>query len=312
MICNCPDTSYTLLINEGVATCTKITTIDNITCPEGCIAIDLGDGNVKCDCEDTISLTLTDSYTAVSLSDPTYFKDVSFTLAYSPILNKWISYYSFTPNYYVEHQNYFQTGINSTVDPAEQGLWSHLLTNQSYQVFYGKRQPFIVDFTTKNSFLSKKIDSLSLSTNTRRYHNNYDWAEIENRPLSALTIYNSTANSGEIRMVNNTGAMRMVSDYPKTAVDGKSQEVLTSYKNEQWFVNYFYNRVIDNNTNIPLWKWDDNQINKVLNTDVIKFSGKPVLEKLTGPFFNVRLTQDKESRFQYIYRFSMANEQIER
>lgn len=311
MICTCPDTNYTQSTVEGVVICTKITTIADIVCPEGCTVVVLEDGNAKCDCEETVSLTLEDDYTEIALTDPNYFKDVSFTVAYSPILAKWISYYSFTPNYYVAHQNYFQTGINSSADSTEQGLWSHLLTNQSYQVFYGKLHPFIIDFATKNSFLSKTMDSISLSTNTRRYHDSYDWVELENRPISAVTVYNNVANSGELRLVNNTGSLGLVSKYPKTAADGKSQEILTTYKNEQWFSNYLYNRVIDNNRNNPLWLWDANQINKTLNTEVIKFKGKPVLEKLKGPYFNVRLTQDQESRFQYVYRFSMANEKIE-
>ena len=311
MTCLCPDETYTQSTVEGVVICTKITSIPNVVCPDNCEPILLEDGNVKCECEDIIAPIESDKVTRVELTDPTYFKDISFTIAYSPILEKWISYYSFAPNYYLAHQNYFQTGVNTAFDTTEQGLWSHLLTTQSYQVFYGKKYPFIIDYTTKTPFTSKLIDSVNFNLNVRRYHDRYDWAEIDNKPMSAITVYNNVANSGELRLVNNTGQLNLISQYPKTATDGKSQEILTTYKQEQWFINYFYNRVVDNNLNKPLWLWDENQINKTLNTEVIKFKGKAVLENMKGIFMNIRLTQDIETRFQYIYRFGVANEKPE-
>lgn len=310
-ICNCPSEEYVLSTVDGVSKCTKTTTITNVVCPANCQPILLPDGNVKCDCNEIVAPTVVDKLTPIELTNPTYFKDISFTIAYSPILEKWISYYSFAPNYYIAHQNYFQTGINTAKDATEQGLWSHLLTTQSYQVFYGKKCPFILDYTTKTPFTSKLVDSINFNLNVRRYHDRYDWAEMENKPMSAITVYNNIANSGELRMVNNTGNLNLLSQYPKTALNGKSQEILTTYKNEQWFVNYFYNRVLDNNLNKPLWLWDENQVNKTINTDVVKFSGKPVLENMKGLYMNVRLTQDVETRFQYVYRFGMANEKPE-
>lgn len=304
--CLCPE-NYTNIADE----CVKITTINNIQCPPGCALVVKPNGNAVCECLDTIAPTQEDKLTSIELTNPIYFKDVSFTVAYSPILEKWISYYSFAPNYYLNHQNYFQTGINNSNNSSEKGLWSHLLTNQSYQVFYGKKYPFIIDYTTKTALTSKVINSVNFNLNTRRYHDEYDWAEIENKPMSAITIYNNLANSGELRLVNNTGQTNLINKYPKTAINGKSQEILTTHKEEQWFVNYFYNRVIDNNQNKPLWLWDDNQINKTINTEVVKFKGKAVLESIKGMFANVRLTQDVETQFQYIYRFGVANEKPE-
>lgn len=54
--------------------------------------------------------------TEVDLTDSEYFKDVSWTTAYSPIYNNWISYYDFKPNYAIAYNDYFQTGINYSSD----------------------------------------------------------------------------------------------------------------------------------------------------------------------------------------------------
>lgn len=311
MACNCPNINCTQETINDIVYCNCETVLQNVACPEGCNTIIQPNGNAICECVESVEPVVTDIKTPIELTDPTYFKDVSFTISYSPILEKWISYYSFAPNYYLNHQNYFQTGINNSNDASELGLWSHLLTNQSFQVFYGKKYPFIIDYTTKTALTSKVVNSINFNLNTRRYHDDYDWSEIENKPMSSVVIYNNTANSGELRLVNNTGQTNLISRYPKTALDGRSQEILTSYKEEQWFINYFYNRVVDNNQNKPLWLWDDNQINKIINTDAVKFKGKSVLENIKGMFANVRLTQDVETQFQYVYRFGVANEKPE-
>jgi len=262
-----------------------------------------------CECTQTTEPVLNDVIIPIDITDPEYFKEVSFTIAYSPILNQWISFYSFAPNYYINHQNYFQTGINSI--GSDKGLWSHLLTNQSYQVFYGVKQPFIIDYTTKTVLGEKNLDSLSFNSNTRRYHGKYDWAELQNKPFSSLVIYNNLSNTGKLELVNNSGAASLISKYPKTSDDKNTQQILATYKNDNWFINYFYNRVLNSDTNNPLWIWDANQINKTINSDIVKFGGKKILEKMKGLYFNIRLTQDQESRYQYIYRFGVTQEKTE-
>ena len=103
-------------------------------------------------CVRTLSATpiFSDVKIPVDVKDPTYFKDVSLTVAYSPIMQSWVSFYDFKPNYYISHNDYFQTGM-STIDTQQSGLWSHLLTNKSYQVFYGQRYPWTIEYTLKRS-----------------------------------------------------------------------------------------------------------------------------------------------------------------
>jgi hypothetical protein len=309
--CLCSSPSCTQTTVEGVVICTCTTTIINVQCPENCTPTILPNNNVICGCVDIVAPTSVVTKTPISLTDPSWFEDVSFTLAFSPILNSWLSFYSFAPNYYVGHQNYFQTGLNSPSDTTERGLWSHLLTTQSYQVFYGKKQPWIVDYSTKLGYASKTLDSLSFNVTTRRFHDRYDWAEIENSPISSITIYNNTANSGELKLVNNTGAMSLIGKYPQTATNGQTQEILATHSKDNWNINYFYNRVIGSNRNLPIWNWDANQIDKTINYDIVKFKGKTVLEKMKGLFFNVRIKQDQETRFQYIYKFGITQEKQE-
>lgn len=245
----------------------------------------------------------------INLDDTTYFKEVSWTVAYSPVTKTWISYYDFFPNYYMSHQNYFQTGINK--EGSNFGLWSHLLTNKSYQVFYGDLHTFSLEYVIKQSWDSRWLNTLGFNTQIRRYHNRFDYAEIVDKPISSIQVWGMNTNSGELRLVNNTGSINLISQYPKTASNGQSQEVLTTFKSDMWYTNYFYNRVSRLGTNNPQWFWDDNMVKKDINFGVIKFGGKSILEKMKGTYFNVLLKQDTESRMRYMVNMTWTKEQTE-
>lgn len=262
-----------------------------------------------CSCVDEIAPTLTDDLTPIEVSNPTYFEDISWTIAYSPIEQKWIGWYSYTPNYYVGHQNYFQTGKNDI--GSKFGLWSHLLTNRSYQVFYGVKYPFTMEFSPKREYGNTVIKSVKWQMDVRRYHNEYDWSEIENKPLNKLNIWSKFSNSGMLHLKNNTGQISLISQYPKTAVDGSYQEVLVSRNHNDYSVNYFYNRMLKTNMNNPQWFWDKNQITKSINTNVIKFSGKNVLETMKSNLFNIMLQQDETSLLRYTIDLVATNQNIE-
>ena len=233
----------------------------------------------------------------IYLNDSNYFESVSWTIAYSPIEQRFIGWYSYTPNYYVEHNNYFQTGKNTDDDTF--GLWSHLLTNRSYQVFYSQKFPFVVEFVNKKEYGNTVLTSVDWLGDIRRYHSEYDWAEIENKPFNKLNIWSKYTNSGDLELIPNTGQLSLLSKYPKTTSDGATQQVLVSRNEDRYSVNYFYNRIIKSNSNNPHFKWDRNQILKEVNTNIVKFTGKSVLEVLKSNLFHIKLQQDADSRLRY-------------
>lgn len=227
--------------------------------------------------------------------------DVSWTLTFKPETGSWESYMSYTPNYYINHTDYFQSGINS--EDATHGLWSHLLTNRSYRVFYGQKFPYIIEYPEKNQYFSKRIESISWNAQLRRHHNEYDFAPIEDNPFTSVTIFNNYENSGRLSAVRNTGARSQLSRYPITNPDN-TQDVLISYDNYRYNLNYFYNRVRSNRNNEPIWNWDANQIQKTINPRAVSFYGKKTLERLKGNFFMIRLERDGNTNYDLDFRWS--------
>jgi len=252
--------------------------------------------------DETTSIQVDFSYTDV-------FKEVSFTISYSPVTKSWVSWYSFFPNYYISHQNYFQTGINTEGD--KYGLWSHLLTNRSYQVFYGEKHPFLIEYSPKREYGNTLLKSITWQGTTRRYHNEFDYAEIEDKPMNKLRIFSDYTHSGDLNLVFNTGQISLISKYPRTASNGNSQEVLVSRVGHNYKVNQFYNRVLKPNYNKPLWFWDDNQILRNTNTEIVKFGGKTVLETMKSNVFRILLQQDAESRLKYTIDLIASNQNVD-
>lgn len=235
-------------------------------------------------------------------------QDASFTLAYSPLTKTWISYYDFKPAYYVNHFNYFQTGINYGKDESEFGLWSHLLTNKSYQVFYGKRYPFTIELPIKEVFANRVLQNVEYWFESRRYHNDYDYAENSQVGFTKAWVYNNTNNSGQLNLYlaeKNNRYQQL--QFPKFHVN--SMDILTTNNDKKWTFNYFFNQVKNELNNVPIWNYDVNAIDKVINEKAISYNRR-MQDRLRGDWFFVRLSQDKESRFKNIFKWLSVKETL--
>jgi len=306
MACNCPNINCTQRVELGVTYCDCPIVITNITCPPGCTVIIQPNGNAVCSCTETVAPTLVDSKIKVELTNPAYFKDISWTIAYSPILQSWMSFYDFKPNYYISHNDYFQTGINSSNDSSEIGLWSHLLTNKSYQVFYGKKYPWLIEYTLKRPTNDILLNSITYQADAFRYMNEYDYSEADSMVFNKVWIHSSNTHSGELRLVKNTGVLSQISNYPKTAPNDSYQEVLVSRVGNNYSLNYFYNRIHRRFANNAPWIFDDNQIEKTVNQEVVKFKSKDILQPLKTKVPTIRLSQDQETRFRYVFYLGIS------
>ncbi|MDR1019039.1 MAG: hypothetical protein LBM02_10115 [Lachnospiraceae bacterium] len=242
----------------------------------------------------------------ISLQDSYYFKDVSWTVAYSPIYLNWVSYYDFKPDYAIAYNDYFQTGLNYSKDDSELGLWTHLLTNKSYQVFYGKKYPWEIELPIKNTYTNNILQDIQTWTISKRYHNEYDYAVWRKKSFNKAIIYNQTNNSGLLHLKYVDGYKK--SEYPKT-ISSIEQQIATTHFDEQLRFNYFYNRVKKEESHLPVWNWDYNEINKTLNSNAISFNSKKVLERIRGDWFVVRYIQDNNTQFKHYFKWQMSTEQ---
>lgn len=243
----------------------------------------------------------------ISLNDSKYFKDVSWTVAYSPIYQTWVSYYDFKPDYAIAHNDYFQTGLNYAENNSENGIWSHLLTNKSYQVFYGNKYPWTIELPVKNSHTNNVLHDLKIWSIAKRYHSNFDFAVWRKKSFNKMTVYNQTNNSGILHLKYDDSLNK--AKYP-ISINNVEQGIPATHADEHISVNYFYNRVKNEEFHTPIWNWDENEINKELNSNAISFTSKRILERLRGDWFTVRLTQDSDTQFKQYFKWMVSKEQM--
>lgn len=244
----------------------------------------------------------------VRVQDPAHFTDVSFTVTYNCLAGEWKSYMSYTPDYYIERQHYMQSGLNYAADDRMVGLWSHGLTNQSYQVFYGKLYPFIVEVPIREQFVKKMLTDVRYRMDARRYQDEVNYQKMRTVGFDKLYVYNDTDNSGELDLVMaNKDDMYQQVRYPVTAEDHR--EILATEDNGEVSINDFFNEVKDNTNNIPVWIKDVNDIDREIDQRAIDYH-RPWRDRLRGDWFLARFINSVESRFKMIVRWFSNNEKI--
>ena len=271
------------------------------TCLDGCIPI-----SGECICSETQNPSQVGVITPISFDNKAYFKDVSWTLSYKPQEGKWNSFFTFYPDYSPFHNGFFQVGYNW--GDYKETMWSHLMNNSSFQVFQGKINPFVIEFPIQNENVLKQFNSVSLNVEARRYNNKWDFSIWKDKGFDTFSMFTETKHTGALKLF----PQKSLSDnrkYPKTN-NNNTQDILFTSVDGHHNINYFFNRVIQQQRNIPMYLRDDNNIFKTINPRAISFTGKSALERMTGEFSVVRLENSTESRFNIVLKNSTNNETV--
>lgn len=255
------------------------------------------------------------SIITIPLDDTEYFINKSWTIAWSPLINNWISFYSFLPNYYVSLPNHFQTGIKS-VGISRASLWNHNLSNLSHQVYYNTLYPYIVEYPLKSIPNNKILQSLSINCDILKYVNEKDFYSLKsvntenyNIFFNKAIIYNKEQCSGLLELtevpINN---LREKLRYPIYNRD--SINILYSKYAQECTLNSFYDITNNYNNGQPIFStdWDDIKdqypIDKALNIDNTNYRNNMKKVNIKSTECYIRLIQDKNHRYKFINHFS--------
>lgn len=241
----------------------------------------------------------------VTLDNPEYFENKSWTVAYSPITKGWVSFYSFLPNYYVGLSNHFQSGNN-------EGLWNHLLSPLSYQTYYNKLEPYVIEYSVDTLPQISTVNSVTLYQDIQKFYNKTDFYSLGSSNttnkvnFNKAVLYNKEQCSGMLYLVpENPKDMSQRMKYPKAQND--RIEVLYSHREQKFTFNGFWDIINWTSNNQPIFSTDWNLlrntyfVDKVLNPKAIQYQirqGKQM--PLRSTHSRVRLIQDTHSRFRFI------------
>lgn len=230
----------------------------------------------------------------IELSNFQFFCNKSWTLSYNFITKSWASFHSFTPNVYIDWIDYFQSSQANSI-------WSHNLTNKSFQVYYGILQPFTIDFQTKptaNSYLN----NIEFGLETVRYHGIYDKFYNDIVCFNKAIIYNNKQCSGELNLVvSNPDDMSAIGMYPSIVGNGTQIEVTN--RQDMWSFNDFSDVAASNFNNSSFFINNCANSNKSLNIKSLNyFKGDLNKSPFRSEFYNLRLTNDKYSNYHFIMK----------
>ena len=248
---------------------------------------------------------INENITPIYFDNTELFKDVSWTIAYKPTEGTWSSYFSFYPDYSPFHNNFFQSGYNWAESKGT--VWNHLLNRNSFCVFQGKKHAPILEFAIANENVNKILNSVALNLESRYYIN--DWESVIDRDKSFknMFIYNGTNNTGMLEL-NAQKSLNDIRRYPIT--EGNIQKILYTAVEDKQNINYFFNRIINEQNNIPMFVTDKNNIFKNINNSAINFSPRKVLERMKGEYFIIHLEGIQDTRFNLILKNTINNETI--
>jgi hypothetical protein len=237
----------------------------------------------------------------VSVLDKKYFCDKSWTLSYNFQTKSWVSFHSFKPNYYVLLPNYFQSGIQKDTIAS---VWSHNLTNKSYQVYYGKLEPFIIEYVSKPSVQNSFLTSINYQLDVVRYHNEYDYFYNRLVTFNKAIIYNKKQCSGLLELIpRNESNLFEQFEYPKTT--GYSTQILTTNSENFWNINDFNDLVKSEVTNAPFFLNTCANDNKHLNQKALNYNTPDLNRSIIKDLqCRVRLINDQYSNYKFIFLFS--------
>jgi hypothetical protein len=175
--------------------------------------------------------------TRVTLGDPLFFDDCSWTISYDPKTKVWVSFHDWHPNLMIPSKNNFMT-----VGPGLLGnqIWKHNDRSDSYCNFYGVDYPFEVD-----TIFTSDID-VNILKSVEFYMEAYVWdAEGIDKhhkldfTFDRAVVYNSEQISGYLNLnLSPKNDPYTIINYPQ--VNPTSIDILYSKEEQKYRFNQFW------------------------------------------------------------------------
>lgn len=245
---------------------------------------------------------LTETGQVVLPTDSEFFCDCSWTIGYAPLFKEFVSFYTYTPNYYASSNGYYASGLNFSNDESELGLWNHNLSYKSFQVFYGKLHPFLFQYST-NGYNNEVLQSISYKSEFRRYTNKLNYSVKNDVTYDEALIYNQNQSSGILKLIpkipNNLYQQTL---YP--AYKNNTTEILVSNVENYWRFNEFYDLSLQNGN--PLVTYECNPVYPEVNLSAISYTPTYFKNRFRSDYFNIRLSNTTLSNYQIIHTYNIT------
>lgn len=236
------------------------------------------------------------SNTEISILNTSYFTPAHWTASYSFKKKEWISYHSFKPNMYLSYNDHFDTLIKGVTKPS---IWKHNVTKKSYNTYYGKPYPFIVDLQQTGKFNNEIVKDIQYFVDVIKYYNNYDYKFLKNKGFNQAVVYNNYQSSGLLEL-------KEKSNVHKTKLYDRTEIPLIG-KESKYRFNGFKNIAKLDGLN---WLFDPDNVIKKVNTGNMNYLDNSTNnDYIRGLVNNIRFISN-ETDLKVIFKGAYINGRI--
>ncbi len=251
----------------------------------------------------------------VSLTNNLIFENKSWTIGYSIRNQKWISWYSFLPSYYLNSKLTYFSGINT---PQGTNIYQHL--KGDYNTYYDILYPYIIEMSSvSNGALSSNTSSIEFTSQALLKKDRQTIYEDKFTTFNKAIVYNDEECSGllnlSIQDENNLESLitsipvninnELVVPLRKRDRNFKVSEFYDIVDQRELAISFFNNNPINQDyiTSYPIDKVLDNSI---LNYNKQWYEQKP----FKGRYTKIRLILDTTGKYQLITNFVLSNQRL--
>jgi hypothetical protein len=202
--------------------------------------------------------------TPISIQDSRFFKDISWTLSYSPLEKGFVSFHDWHPDWVIQRDNHF-------LSVKGNGVWKHNEAFDSYCKFYGVDWPFEIEFVSSSGQQVHTVRSMEYLLEVYKYKNfGRDRFHVHHTNFDRLIVRNTEQISPLLMLNYRTNNPENDLSFPiKDAVNPVAWNVLYSKEENKYRVNMFWDTVKDrgefSNSEFHLFPTDESGYKNVIN-----------------------------------------------
>jgi hypothetical protein len=247
----------------------------------------------------------------VTLGDPLYFEDASWTISYDPKAKAFISFHDW-------HPDLIMPSKMSILTTKGRNIWKHNETTSSYTNFYGIDYPFEVEEVVSNGQTVTSIKSMEYILEDYVYSaDGYDKFHMLDYNFNKAILYNSEQVSGDLRLnayPKNNPVLAM--QYP--IVNPTSIDILYSKVENKYRFNQFWDVTRDRGEYsgfiTQMWDTQANGYLSLLNPNNLNYAKSPFERKKFRHYVNkLRLIRENapgQNNVKMFYKINNMKETI--
>ena len=246
----------------------------------------------------------------ISLNDPTYFKDISWTLSYSPLDKGFVSFHDWHPDWVIQRDNHFMSVKGN-------GVWKHNERFDSFCSYYGTTWPFEIEFVSSSGQQVHTARSIEYLLEVYKYKNfGRDRFHVHHQNFDRLIVRNTEQISPLLMLAYRSMNPEEDLQYPKkNTVNPVAWDILFSKEENKYRINQFWDATRDRgeftNSDYHLYPTDESGYKNVINPLGIDIDKPEEQRKKFRHYWNkFRLIKTDSGEYKFICKIYNIKKQI--